>query len=300
MASGRALLAAVLLAVAGCGGAPPPSAPPPSTSTPLTTPGASASGTVPVLRPRVLAEVPHDPAAFTQGLEFGGAGGGATGGGTGGAVLYEGTGLAGSSQLRELDPDTGAVRRAVPLPGQLFGEGITVVGDRIWQLTWQDGTVLEWDRATFALRRQVPLSGEGWGLCLDGGQGGAPGGPQAGPGARLVRSDGTDRLRFHDPDTFTEQGSVAVTLDGAPVVALNELECVDGQVWANVWQTDRIVRIDPADGRVTAVVDAAGLLDADRRQDADVLNGIAAVPGTDEFLVTGKLWPVTFRVRFAP
>lgn len=252
-----------------------------------------------MLRPRVLAEVPHDPAAFTQGLEFGGAGGGATGGGTDGAVLYEGTGLAGSSQLRELDPGTGVVRRAVPLPGQLFGEGITVVGDRIWQLTWQDGTVLEWDRATFTLRRQVPLSGEGWGLCLDGGQGGAPGGPQAGPGARLVRSDGTDRLRFHDPDTFTEQGSVAVTLDGAPVVALNELECVDGQVWANVWPTDRIVRIDPADGRVTAVVDAAGLLDADRRQDADVLNGIAAVPGTDEFLVTGKLWPVTFRVRFA-
>ncbi len=161
-----------------------------------------------MLRPLVLAEVPHDPGAFTQGLEFGGEG-------TDGTVLYEGTGLAGSSQLRELDPDTGAVRRAVPLPGQLFGEGITVVGDRIWQLTWRDGVALEWDRATLTLRRQVPVDGEGWGLCRDGGPPGGPG------GGRLVRSDGTDRLRFHDPVTFTEQGSVAVTLDGAPVVALN-------------------------------------------------------------------------------
>jgi glutamine cyclotransferase len=120
-----------------------------------------------------------------------------------------------------------------------------------------------------------------------------------GRGARLVRSDGTDRLRFHDPVTFAEQGSVAVTRDGAPVTRINELECVDGQVWANIWQTDRIVRIDPASGRVTAEVDASGLLDPTRRADTDVLNGIAAVPGTDgEFLLTGKLWPATFRVRF--
>jgi putative peptide zinc metalloprotease protein len=221
----------------------------------------------------VLAELPHDPAAFTQGFEL------ADG------VLYEGTGLEGSSQLRELDPDTGQVRRAAPVPGRFFGEGITVVGARVWQLTWKDGVVLEWDRASLTVRRQVPLSGEGWGLCLD--------------GARLVRSDGSDRLRFHHPDTFAEQGAVAVTLDGGPVTRLNELECVDGQVWANVWQTDRIVRIDPDDGRVTAVVDATGLLDAGRRRGADVLNGIAAEPdGT--FLITGKRWPVTFRVRFVP
>jgi glutaminyl-peptide cyclotransferase len=253
----RPLLAALLAAVlvAGCGGAAP--APPVA---------------VPVLRPQVLAELPHDPAAFTQGFEIDG------------DVLYEGTGLQGRSQLRELDPVTGAARRSVALPGQLFGEGITVVGDRIWQLTWRDGVALEWDRATLALRREVPLDGEGWGLCLDGG--------------RLIRSDGTDRLHFHDPETFAEQGTVAVTLDGAPLTELNELECVDGQVWANVWQTDRIVRIDPADGRVTAVVDAAGLLDPGRRAGADVLNGVAAVPGTDEFLVTGKLWPAMYRVRF--
>ena len=258
---GRALVAGILVLLAGC------STPPAPTPTPAPTDTA-----VPTLHPRVLAELPHDPSAFTQGFEIDG------------DTLYEGTGLEGRSQLRELDPRTGAVTRSVPLPGQLFGEGITVVGDRIWQLTWRDGVVLEWDRASLTLRRQLPLDGEGWGLCLD--------------GARLVRSDGTARLRFQDPDTFAEQGSVTVTLDGAPVTELNELECVDGQVWANVWRTDRIVRVDPASGHVTAVVDAAGLLDPARRAGTDVLNGIAAVPGTDEFLITGKLWPTTFRVRF--
>ena len=113
--------------------------------------GGRGPSAVPTLRPEVLAELPHDPAAFTQGFEIDG------------GVLYEGTGLAGRSQLRELDPDTGAVRRSVPLPGQLFGEGITVVGDRIWQLTWRDGVALEWDRATLTLRREVPLDGRGLG-----------------------------------------------------------------------------------------------------------------------------------------
>ena len=231
-----------------------------------------AAQSIPVLRPEVLAEVPHDPSAFTQGLELHE------------GTLYEGTGLEGESQLRVLDPATGEVLRAEPLPGQLFGEGIAVAGDRIWQLTWQDGVVLEWDRATLALRRQLPLEGEGWGMCND--------------GTRLVRSDGTDRLRFHDPVTFAETGSVTVTIDGEPVTQLNELECVDGQVWANVWPSDVLVRIDPASGRVTAAVDAAGLVDPEQRANADaVLNGIAAL-GNDEYLLSGKLWPVSFRVRF--
>jgi glutamine cyclotransferase len=225
-----------------------------------------------VLRPEVLAEVPHDPSAFTQGLELHE------------GTLYEGTGLEGESELRVVDPATGNVERAEPLPGQLFGEGIAVVEDRIWQLTWQDGVVLEWDRATLTLRRQLPLDGEGWGLCHD--------------GTRLVRSDGTDRLRFHDPVTFAETGSVTVTIDGEPLTQLNELECVDGQVWANVWPSDVLVRIDPASGQVTAAVDASGLLDPEQRANADaVLNGIAAL-GNDEYLLTGKLWPVSFRVRF--
>ncbi|GAA4713228.1 glutaminyl-peptide cyclotransferase [Pseudonocardia yuanmonensis] len=252
-----AAMAAVTTSAGACAAAAPPAAPGPADAP----------------RPVVVGEEPHDPAAFTQGLELSPDDPG---------TLYEGTGLAGRSQLRELEAATGAVRRAVPLPGDLFGEGITVVGPSIWQLTWQDGVALEWDRATFTLRRQVPLAGEGWGLCAE-------------PG-RLVRSDGTDRLRFHDPATFAETGSVAVTLDGAPVPQLNELECVDGAVWANVWRTDRLVRIDPATGAVTAVVDASGLLDPARRADTDVLNGIAHLSG-DEYLLTGKLWPAAFRVR---
>jgi glutaminyl-peptide cyclotransferase len=231
------------------------------------------SPTAQQLRPQVVAAIPHDRTAFTEGFEVDD------------GVLWEGTGLAGESQLRELDPTTGAVRRSVPLPGRLFGEGITVVGPRIWQLTYQDGVALEWDRATLTVLRQVPITGEGWGLCHD--------------GTRLVQSDGTDRLRFRDPTTFAEVGGVSVTLDGQPVTQLNELECVDGMVWANVWKTDRIVEIDPADGHVVAVVDASGLLDPAQRAGTDVLNGIAAV-GDGEFLITGKLWPTTFRVRFVP
>lgn len=258
MTFGRALVGATLLIMTGCAAALPPAVPPAG---------------VEDLRPEVLAEIPHDVTAFTQGFEI------ADG------VLYEGTGRVGESELRELDPATGAVRRAVPLPGQVFGEGITVVGDRIWQLTWRDGVALEWDRASFTLLREVPMAGEGWGLCRD--------------GDRLVRSDGTDLLRFHDPSTFAETGSVRVTLGGQPVPALNELECVDGQVYANVWRTDRIVRIDPADGTVDATIDATGLLDEQRRAGADVLNGIAAV-GSGELLLTGKNWPATFRVRLVP
>ena len=221
-------------------------------------------------QPEVLAEIPHDPDAFTQGLELAD------------SVLYEGTGLAGQSQLRTLDPATGQVDRAEPIPGDYFGEGITVVGDRIWQLTYQDGVAVQWDRATMTPVREVPLAGEGWGLCYD--------------GQRLVRSDGTDRLRFHDPDDMSELGGVEVTRDGAPVTGLNELECVEGRVWANVWPTDTIVRIDPGDGAVDLVVDAAALRERGIPPSAQVLNGIAHLSG-DEFLVTGKDWPTMFRVR---
>ena len=221
-------------------------------------------------QPEVLAEIPHDPDAFTQGLELAD------------SVLYEGTGLAGQSQLRTLDPVTGQVDRAEPIPGDYFGEGITVVGDRIWQLTYQDGVAVQWDRATMTPVREVPLAGEGWGLCYD--------------GQRLVRSDGTDRLRFHDPGDMGELGGVDVTRDGAPVTGLNELECVEGRVWANVWPTDTIVRIDPGDGAVDLVVDAAALRERGIPPSAQVLNGIAHVGG-DEFLVTGKDWPTMFRVR---
>ena len=226
---------------------------------------------VPVGSVTVIAKIPHDPAAFTEGLEFDG------------PALYESTGLLGQSQLRELDPATGAPLRAAPLPPDLFGEGIAVVGDRIWQLTWQNGVAIEWDKASFTPLRRVPIEGEGWGLCFD--------------GNRLVRSDGTDRLRFHDRTSFAETGSVAITYQGKPLTGLNELACVDGQVWANVFPTAQIVRIDPAAGKVSGVVGADQLVnDAPRAQD-QVLNGIAYA-GAGEFLLTGKNWPEMFRVRF--
>lgn len=233
-----------------------------------------AAAGVALLRPQVLSSVPHDPTAFTQGFEIAG------------DTLWEGTGRRGRSQLRALDPATGSVRRAVDLPPEVFGEGITVLPGRIWQLTWTDGVVYDRDPRNLAVRRTVPLGREGWGLCRD--------------GSRLVSSDGSDELVFRDPSSFAPLGSVRVRAAGEPVSSLNELDCGEGEVWANVWPTDRIVRIDPADGRVTAVVDAAGLLPEDSRERADVLNGIAAVPGTDQFLITGKLWPLTFRVRFVP
>jgi glutaminyl-peptide cyclotransferase len=228
----------------------------------------------------VVESIPHDPAAFTQGLEL------ADG------VLYEGTGLEGESSIRAVDPDTGKVARQTDLPDDMFGEGITVAGDTIWQITWQDGVAIRRDRATFAEQGRASYDGEGWGLCHDQGA------------DRLIMSDGSDRLTYRDVNTFAADGGVDVRDDAnKPVTRINELECVpdqDGrvQVYANIWQTDEIVRIDPASGRVTATIDLAGLLPEEDRAGADVLNGIAHIPGTNEFLVTGKFWPTMFRVRF--
>jgi glutamine cyclotransferase len=228
------------------------------------------------LRLTIVAQIPHDSSAFTEGLEIDG------------LNLYESTGLIGQSQLRELDPATGALRRAVWLPPGYFGEGITVVGDRIWQLTYRNGVAIEWDKSTLTPVREVYLSGEGWGLCRD--------------GNRLVRSDGTNRLHFHDATDFAETGSVSViTEDAEPLTGLNELACVDGQVWSNIFRTDQIARIDPNTGLVTAVVDAEGLLAGARakNQVPNGLNGIAEVD-SETFLLTGKYWPLMFRVRFEP
>nr|WP_225954213.1 glutaminyl-peptide cyclotransferase [Kibdelosporangium phytohabitans] len=224
------------------------------------------------LRAEVLAVLPHDSTAFTQGLELDG------------DRLIEGTGLEGGSSVREVDPRTAEVARKVDLPPPMFGEGLTVAGSKIWQLTWKDGVAIQRDKQTLAEVRRVPYSGEGWGLCMD--------------GQRLVMSDGSDKLAFRDPESFAQVGEVRVRSAGQPVTRLNELECTPGGVYANVWQTETIVRIDPASGDVTATIDLAGLLPRDERAGADVLNGIAAVRGTDEFLVTGKLWPKMFRVKF--
>jgi glutamine cyclotransferase len=268
----RALLAvATVLVLAGCSAAPAGTTPSNSSSS-----GRPAS----VMRPEVLERIPHDRAAFTQGLEV------ADG------VLYEGTGLKGQSSIRGVDPKTGAVRQKVDLSADLFGEGITVTGAAIWQITWQNGIAIRRDRATLAEEQRVSYRGEGWGICHD---------PA---GNRLIMSDGTDRLTYRDISTFAATGSVDVRdADDNPVTHINELECVPDhnghvQVWANIWQTDQIVRIDPGSGHVTATVDLAGLLPDEDQAGTDVLNGIAHLPGTDEFLVTGKLWPTMFRVKF--
>jgi len=223
------------------------------------------------LRVTVLEERPHNPGSFTQGFEI------ADG------VLYESTGLEDKSAIQATDPKTGAIRKSSPMPKpEIFAEGLTIVGDKIWQLTWLHQTALLWDRATLTKVGHARYTGEGWGLCFD--------------GRRLVKSNGTDQLTFHDPKTFAQTGQVRVKAEGVPVTNLNELECTSEGVFANIWKTDRIVRIDPSNGRVTAVVDASGLHQPTGPD--DVLNGIAAIPGTNQFLITGKQWPTTYRVTF--
>jgi glutaminyl-peptide cyclotransferase len=186
--------------------------------------------------------------------------------------------------VREVNAVTGEVLQAVELDPDLFGEGLALVDDRLIQLTWQDGTALVYKADDLDLIDEWSYDGEGWGLCYD--------------GERLVMSDGSSTLFFRDPDTFEVIGSVDVTAEGEPVSRLNELECVDGRVWANVYKTDLIIEIDPENGEVTSSVDASGLLPADEADAADVLNGIAYDPADDRFLITGKLWPTLYVVRF--
>ncbi|MEO5839959.1 MAG: glutaminyl-peptide cyclotransferase [Acidimicrobiales bacterium] len=220
----------------------------------------------------MIARRPHDKTAFTEGLEI------ANG------KLYEGTGLRGESVLRESDPRTGVASRHITLADKYFGEGITVVDDSIVQLTYQEHVAFVYRLSDFKQISTYSYDTEGWGLCDD--------------GTLLVMSDGTSQLFLRDRSTFALKGTVSVTNNGTPVTQLNELECVDGQVYANIWQTDTIVRIDPATGKVTAVIDASGLLTAVETKGVDVLNGIAYDPATKTFLLTGKYWPTIFEVRF--
>lgn len=222
----------------------------------------------------VLAEHPHDPGAFTQGLLWHG------------GALYESTGQYGSSTLRRVDPATGTVLFQYDLDPGLFGEGLALVDGRLVMLTWQAGLALVFERQGFVPVDELTYTGEGWGLAWD--------------GSRLVMSDGSSRLAFRDPHTFEVLSTVDVTLDGQPLGHLNELEVVDGRIWANVWQEDRIVRIHPETGKVTAVVDASPLRRALLRPRVDVLNGIAYDPESKTFWLTGKLWPSIFQVVFAP
>ena len=216
---------------------------------------------------------PHDSAAFTQGLTV------ADG------QLYEGTGLHGQSSLRRVDLATGAALQQVALDGRYFGEGVAAVGDRLIQLTYQTGVGFVYDRKTFARLKEFAYKGDGWGLTYD--------------GQRLIMSDGSDTLRFWHPDTLEEMGRLRVRDGDQAIARINELEYVDGSIYANIWQEDRIARIDPKSGVVTAWIDMSNLLTpSERSRGVDVLNGIAHDPKTGHFLVTGKLWPWVFEVRF--
>jgi glutaminyl-peptide cyclotransferase len=220
----------------------------------------------------VVASYPHDRRAFLQGLLWYDGG------------FYESTGLFGESSLRLVAFPSGDVVQQVDVPKEYFGEGLALVGDRLIQLTWRSHTAFVYDRASFGLLGQFPYATEGWGLTYD--------------GTSLILSDGSDQLFFFDPDTYQQTGTLAVTLDGRPLRMLNELEWIKGEVWANVWQTDMIVRIDPVSGRVVGVLDMTGLLPASEHPDRDdVLNGIAYDAGADRIFVSGKRWPLLFEIR---
>ena len=236
----------------------------------------SAESSAATLSYEVLATHPHDTSSFTQGLLWHD------------GSLYESTGLWGQSKLRIVDLSTGQASRQTAADSQHFGEGLALVGDQLIWLTWQAGIAAVYDSDTLARTGTFSYEGQGWGLCND--------------GTRLVMSDGSDTLTFRNSETFAVQGSVQVTdTDGEPLTWINELECVGGDVWANVWQSDRIVVIDPETGEVTAEADMAGIISphpASSNVD-NVLNGIAYLPDTDTFLITGKRWPTIFEVSFS-
>ena len=235
----------------------------------------AAAQSAPVLRSlavQVHRALPHDTSAYTQGLLWWD------------GKLYESTGQYGTSDLRRLDPATGAVEQRVDIEAAYFGEGLARVGDELIMLTWKAQRAFVFGLERFDRRQTFRYRGDGWGLCND--------------GRRLIMSNGSNRLTFRDLRTFEPVGEVAVTLRGLPLMQLNELECVGDAVYANVYQTDYLVRIDPSSGRVTHQIDASGLLTPAEARRADVLNGIAFDPGTEHFYITGKLWPTMYEVTF--
>ncbi len=234
-----------------------------------------ASLDVPVYGYKIVNTYPHDSGAFTQGLVFDN------------GFLYEGTGRWGQSSLRQVELQTGKVLRLLKLPPRVFGEGIALYKNRIIQATWKSQLAFVFDKNSFKFLKAFRYPTEGWGLTHD--------------GQYLIMSDGTPVLRFYDPETFQEIRRLEVRDAKGPVSMLNELELVNGEIYANVWQTDRIARIDPSTGRILGWIDLRGLLSAAERTEAvDVLNGIAYDAANKRLFVTGKLWPKLFEIELTP
>ena len=230
-----------------------------------------AQESLPVAGVEVLRAIPHDAQSFTQGLAFYN------------GALYESAGQYGMSSLRQIDPQTGKVLKKLNLDDAYFAEGLAVVNGKAYQLTWQSGIGFIYDIASFRQLRTFSYFGEGWGLTYD--------------GEHLIMSDGTSSLRFLDPDSLLIRKMLTVTAAGAPLKNLNELEIVGGELWANVWQTDSIARIDLKTGAVVGWINCAGLLAPDERSRADVLNGVAFDAKRNILLITGKNWSKMFEVR---
>lgn len=226
----------------------------------------------PVYSYTVVRTFPHDRQAFTQGLVYEG------------GFLYESTGLFGSSSLRKVELETGQVLKKIDIESQFFAEGLALFGGRAIQLTWTTQVGFIYDQESFDRIGGFTYSGEGWGLTHD--------------GSSLIMSNGTDEIRFLDPTNFQVRRTIKVTDHGVGIRRLNELEYIEGEIWANIWQTDRIARIEPASGRIAGWVDLTGILPAeDRFPPVDVLNGIAYDPEQKRIFVTGKLWPKLFEIK---
>jgi len=229
----------------------------------------------PIYGYKVVRAYPHDPDAFTQGLVYQD------------GFLYEGTGIWGESSLRKVELRTGRILKLYKLPERYFGEGITIWSDKIIQLTWRSKTGFVYDKESFQLLKKFSYPTEGWGIAHD--------------GEKLIMSDGTNALYFWDPETLKEIGRVDVRDRGEPVSLLNELEYINGLLFANVWQTDRIAVIDLKTGRVGAWLDLSGILKPEERTGReDVLNGIAYDSQRDRLFVTGKYWPKLFEIELVP
>ena len=224
---------------------------------------------------RVVKTYPHDRSAYTQGLEYRD------------GFLYEGTGITGRSSVRKVELSTGRVLQNYDVPQPFFGEGITVLNQQILELTWQTQTGFIYDKSSFKMLRSFNYSGEGWGLTNDGQQ--------------LYMSDGTAQIRVWDAATFKEVRRITVTDGTRPITDLNELEFVRGEIFANVWHSDRIARISPANGKVLGWIDLANILPKAEHPDPEaVLNGIAYDAAGDRLFVTGKLWPKIFEIKLIP